>query len=293
MGRTKSCAHLLLIAALSAALAVPAFAAQGGEALPQNPNDLVKKAVANELKTTSQKVYFMYRDTKRKKDGSIEVKEMLETPEVMLGRLVEINGKPLTAEQKKNEDARLNRLTADHDQLEKKKKEQQTDDARVRKMVGALGDAFIYTYAGEEQGKSGKIVVLKFKPNPNYDPPSRELQVYQGMEGTMKIAVPQYRMAQLDAHLFRDVNFGWGILGHLDSGGSFLIEQNEVADGMWDLTHMKLHFTGKALMFKTLNIQQDESTSDYQQVPAMTVAQGLDKLKQVEQQLASNANGGK
>jgi len=209
---------------------------------------------------------------------------------MMLGRIIAIDGKPLDAEQRHKEDLRLQRLLDDPSQLDNKKKEQKEDEERVRQMVGALPDAFIYEYVGSEQGKTGEIRVLKFHPNPNFDPPTRELQVYEGMEGTMKIAVPQDHIVLLEAKLFRQVNFGWGILGHLNSGGEFIIEQSEITPQHWDLTHMKLNFTGKALFFKTINIQEDERTSDYQEVPPLNLAQAIAKLKQADTEIA--ANGG-
>ena len=160
-------------------------------------------------------------------------------------------------------------------------------------MVKAIPDAFNFEYVGSEPTKGGEIISLKFTPNPNWVAPNRELRVFEGMSGNMKIAVPQYRMALMQATLFKDVEFGWGILGHLDKGGDFMIEQSQVYGDHWDLTHMKLHFTGKVLLFKSLNIQQDDQTSNYRPVQQMTVAQALDKLKQADTEYASKvATGG-
>ncbi len=272
--------------------AISSFAGQQPPSTP-NPtmpaNDLVRLAVQNELKPESSNQHFMYRDVKLKDNGSRETKQMISTGQgMMLGRVIAIDGKPLDAAQRQKEDQRLQRLLDDPSQLEAKKKSQAEDDQRVRKMVGALPDAFVFEYAGTEQDKSGEVKVLRFHPNPNYDPPTRELQVYQGMDGTMKIGVPQNRIVLLHAKLFRQVNFGWGILGHLNPGGEFIIEQSEITPQHWDLTHMKLNFTGKALFFKTIDIHEDERTSDYQEVPALSLAEAIQKLKQAETQIASN-----
>ena len=257
-----------------------------------NPRELVRIAVANENKIPAKKMYFMYRDVKRTKTGDVETKEMLQTPQLTLGRLVAVNGHPLSPDAKVKEDARLNRLTANPDDLTKKEKQQKQDDQRARKMVQNIPNAFTFQYVGTEKTDNGELVVLKFSPDPNWDPPDRELQVFTGMQGTLKIAVPQNRIALMDAKLFRGVDIGWGIFGHLDPGGNFLIQQREVYPGYWDTTHMQLHFTGKILLFKSLNIQEDEKTSDYQPVDGMTVAQALNKLKSVDEEYAKNANGG-
>jgi hypothetical protein len=270
------------------------FAGQQAPATSQqnlSANDLVRHAVENELKPESNTQHFTYRDLKLKENGSKETKQMISTSQgVMLGRIIAIDGKPLDPQQRQKEDQRLQRLLDDPSQLTAKKKEQAEDEARVRKMVGALPDAFIFEYAGSEQSKTGEIKILKFSPNPNFNPPTRELQVYQGMEGIMKVAVPQNHIVLLQAKLFRQVNFGWGILGHLNSGGEFIIEQSEITPQHWDLTHMKLNFTGKALFFKTINIQEDEWTMDYQEVPPLSIAEAIQKLKQADPEIA--ANGG-
>ncbi len=283
-----------LLTGILCLLSIFAFAGQQPSAAPpQNlsANDLVRRAVENELKPESNTQHFTYRDQKLKENGSRETKQMISTSQgVMLSRIIAIDGKPLDPQQRQKEDQRLQRLLDDPSQLTAKKKEQAEDDERVRKMVGALPDAFIFEYAGSEQGKTGEIKILKFRPNPNYDPPTRELQVYQGMEGMMKVAVPQNHIVLLEAKLFRQVNFGWGILGHLNPGGQFIIEQSEITPEHWDLTHMKLNFTGKALFFKTINIQEDEWTSDYREVPALSIAQAIQQLKQADPQIA--ANGG-
>jgi hypothetical protein len=273
---------------LGAIIASGPLAAQDWKA---NPRNLVWQAVKNEDRDSGKKVYFMYRDVKRTKTGEIQTKEMLQTPIVTLGRIIAINGHSLSADEKTKEDARLNRLT-DNDELQKKIKQQTQDEQRARKMVAAIPQAFNFQYQGTEKGPSGDVAVLKFTPNPSWNPPDRELQVFTGMEGTLKIAIPEDRIALMDAHLVKGVDFGWGIFGHLNAGGHFLIEQKQVYDGHWDTTRMSLHFTGKVLLVKSLDIQEEESTSEYRPIEEMSVAKALGKLKEIDDQYARTANGG-
>lgn len=264
--------------------------------LPANPADLVRKAVRNENQPEVDKTHYTYRLIKRKPER-IEVREMIETDQGVIGRLLMVNDKPLSAADRSKEDARLQRLVDDPQQLAQKQKSQKEDDRRTRNMVNALPDAFLYEYAGVTNEEPwGELVNLKFKPNPNFDPPQRETMVYRGMEGTMSIAVPAYHIAKIQAHLFRDVNFGWGILGHLDQGGRFIVEQKPVEGTHgthWEPSHMVLDFNGKALLFKTIRINDDETTIDYRPVQNMTVAQAVDLLKKHDGEIAQNASGAK
>jgi len=155
-------------------------------------------------------------------------------------------------------------------------------------MVKALPDAFLYQYDGFEPGKNGpQLIRLKFKPNPDYNPPNRELQVYQGMEGTMLIDPSDERLVKIEAHLFKGVNFGWGILGHLDPGGQFEVGQSRVGGDRWEVTEMRLKFTGKILLFKSLNISEHETAFDYRRAPNnLSFTQGIEFLKKQPEFLA-------
>ncbi len=287
----------LVVLAAAALSAVTLYAQQPPKPdLPANPADLVRKAVKNENQPVTDKTHYTYRLIKKKPDRT-EVREMVETDQGVIGRLLMVNGKPLSAADRAKEDARLQRLIDDPQQLAQKQKSQKEDDRRTRNMVNALPDAFLYEYAGVTNEQPwGELVNLKFKPNPNFDPPQRETMVYRGMEGTMSIAVPSYHIAKIEARLFRDVTFGWGILGHLDQGGQFIVIQKplEGTNGVhWEPSHMVLNFTGKALVFKTIHINDDDTTVDYRPVPDMTVAQAVDLLKKHDGEMAQNASGAK
>src|SRR5262249_1293032 len=114
-----------------------------------------------------------------------------------------------------------------------------------------------------------------------------------GMEGFMLIDPGKNRIAQIDGTLGKEVSFGWGILGHLDRGGRFLVEQGDVGSGHWEITRMNLSFTGKLLLFKSLNFQSSEVFSDFKQVPEdTTFAQGVELLKKQEIVVKENLKNG-
>ncbi len=218
----------------------------------------------------------------------ILTKELIDTKEGLVARLLAVNDRPPTAEERKADDDRLNKLLRDPDARQQKLKQQQEDDKRTRKMVRALADAFLYEFDGRPEGPVGPLILLKFRPNPQYDPPSRDLQVFQGMTGTMLIDPRAERLVEIDATLFRDVNFGWGILGHLDKGGEFMVRQADVTGkGDWQIIAMKLHFDGKALIFKPIHIRDDDTAANFRVVPSdLTFSQGVALLRTQETPVA-------
>ena len=55
-----------------------------------------------------------------------------------------------------------------------------------------------------------------------------------------------------------------------------------VAPGYWELTHLEVHMTGKALFFKTIAAQQNYSRRDFRQVPDnLTPAQAEEILQKL------------
>ena len=286
------------ISRICAALALSAAAASVAEGPPAvSPIELVRRAVANEMKSDDQLVKYMFRQRKETPSGS-QTRLMVETRDALAGLLVAFNDQPLNQEQRRGEYDRLEHFLRDPEELAHKRKQEKENSERVKSILRALPDAFLFEYDGSETGKPGvgepgsQLVRLKFRPNPKYDPPTRVEQVLTGMEGTVLIDPQKQHIAAIDGTLAKDVSFGWGILGHLDRGGHFLVNQTSIADNNWSIARMDLAFTGKLLLFKSLNFKSTEVYSDFHPVPPdLTFAQGVELLKKQEATVAVNQNG--
>jgi hypothetical protein len=269
--------------------------AQGAKQPETPPGDLVRQVVAQEVAAANKAdVKHMFRSRKQIPKGS-QTRLYVETNEALAGMLVAINDQPISAQQRQQEEGHLAWLINNPDQLRKKHAREKEDAERSLRVVKALPDAFRYEYAALESGDSelgnpgDQMVRLKFIPNPAYSPPSRVEQVLEGMQGYLIIDATARRLARIDGTLFRDVSFGWGIVGRLDKGGHFRVQQADVGDGSWDITAISLKMTGKILMFKGLSIISDETFSDFHRVPAnLTFAKAVDLLKSEEQKIAHN-----
>ncbi|MBV9180069.1 MAG: hypothetical protein JO356_02045, partial [Acidobacteria bacterium] len=162
------------------------------------------------------------------------------------------------------------------------------------RILKALPEAFLYEPDGSVNASVGigrmgdRLTRLKFHPNPAYQPPSHVEQVLTGLQGQLLIDPKEKRIAEIDGTLEKEVGFGWGILGHLDRGGHFLVDQADVGDNHWEVTRMELAFTGKILLVKKLNLHSSEQFSDFRVVPGnLTFAQGIELLKKEMARIAS------
>lgn len=255
-------------------------------------NDLVRRASENEIKANNVLYYSMFKDSTQYKDHSI-TREIVRTPQGGLSATVLLNGRPLTAEQRRKEDAKLQKFANDPEARRRRREANQADDKRAEAMLTSLPQAFLYTYVGTEPEPGGdELVHLKFRPNPSFNPPNHETMVYLGMEGDMLIDRKAMRIAKIDGTLFKDVDFGWGILGRLDKGGRFIIVQRDVGGGHWEEVQETLQFSGKILLVKSLTIWSTETMTDFRPVPDnLTTAQALDLLHKSEDVVAENGSG--
>ena len=257
---------------LAGALFLGTATAASGQTLSQNgnpsvdPAKIVRDASWNELHSTRPGRSFSYRQHKVDPKGSA-VKEIVETKDGDVARLIEKDGKPLPPEEEQAESDRLNNLLAHPEVQQHRHKKEQEDSARGDEMVRMLPDAFLYTFDGMVEGPNGLCYRLKFRPNPAFTPPDREGEVYHGMVGELWVDQGQLRLVKIDAHLISDVNFGWGVLGRLYKGGSILVQNADVGLHHWETIHMKLNLQGKLLMLKSVDYSTTEDFSDFKIQP--------------------------
>jgi hypothetical protein len=284
-----------VLAALLSGICLPSGFAED----PANvaPADIVRRAVHNEIASNqSSGMHFRFKDEKRTPQLS-QTKLMVETSDATAGLLIMQNGQPLTPQQRREEEARLANYVQSPQDLRKKKKQEREDTEHTERILRALPDAFLYQRDGTEPGRQGlgapgdELVRLNFRPNPDYNPPSHVEQVLTGMSGNLLIDTAQNRIAEINGTLSKEVEFGWGILGHLDPGGRFLVQQADVGEHQWEVTHMQLSFTGKVLFVKKISMHSNDTFSDFHSVPGdLTFAQGVELLKK---EAAGNLSGSK
>src|SRR6202795_3381881 len=237
-------------------------------------NDLARRVITNELKFQDDHTHWMYR-LEKEQDGKKQVKEIIETKEGSLSRLLSINDRPLTAKQQREEDQRVRELMTSRSAQQKLQRALEAETLQGRRLFKMLPDAFVFSYTGGDED----LVRLSFRPNPTFHPPSLEARVFHDMEGEMWVDCKQERLAAFNGQLKQDVNFGFGILGHLDRGGHFEVRQAEVVAGHWDMTTMSLEVTGKALLFKSIGVLKRENRRDFHQVSDdLTLTQAADML---------------
>jgi hypothetical protein len=234
-----------------------------------SPADLIKAVIRSELNPSDgSEVRWKYLQVKEV-DGKQETRQVVETKSGSLDRLITIAGRPLSSGQQRDETERILRLSHNPEEQHKLEQARKKDAEQCDAFFKMVPEAFLFEFAGQ----SGNVVKLVFKPNPAFQPASREGKVLHEMAGEVWVDAKQQRLVSINGHLVNEVKFAGGLLGHLEKGGQFAVKRTEVAPARWEVTEMAVNMQGKALLFKTISVQQKELHQDFERVPdVLTIA---------------------
>jgi len=227
-----------------------------------SPTDLVEAVIRGELNPSdATEVRWKYLLVKEV-DGKQETREVVETKSGSLERLIAIAGRPLTPSQQRDESERILRLSHNAEEQLKLEQIHKKGAEQCDAFLKMVPEAFHFEYAGE----SGSLTKIVFRPNPAFRPSSREGRVLHEMAGEMWVDAKQQRLVNISGQLMNEVKFAGGLLGHLEKGGQFVVKRTEVAPAHWEVTEMAVDMRGKALLFKTISVQQKELHRNFEPV---------------------------
>ena len=229
----------------------------------ESPHDLVKDVVYNELQERRQISLWQYRVEKRV-GSQTTIQQEVETRSGIVYRVLARQGQPLDPAAQKKETERLNNLQRNSSEQARMKQDAQAEEQRLQRLVTAMPEAFTYTY----DGMAGSNLRLKFEPNPAYTPQTYETRVYHALAGEIWIEPQMKRLVKIDAHILTEIDFGYGLFGRIEKGGTFQIERARVAPNRWKTTVLDVHISGRVIFFKAINKEQHEVRSGFQPVPS-------------------------
>ena len=264
-----------------------ALASCGGyAAMPvgEPAGQLVRETIYNELQDHNNHGYWRYWIQQRVQNDT-RLEEQVETADGPLKRLVQTNGRPLDAQTRDEERARLQHLVNSPQEQASHRKDYLEDEKHVAVIMALLPDAFLFENVGQEDG----LYHLRFHPNPRYEAHSVEQRVVHAMAGDLWIDTRMKRLSKLVGQLSDNVDFGFGLLGRLDKGGWFQVQRVQVSPTEWKTQKLELHLSGRAVLFKTIERETNELRGGFAAVPAgLNLAQGMRLLEQADSRSTPN-----
>ncbi len=231
-------------------------------------------ACANEIRQQTSSTLWES-TSERRSAGHVYVDRTIETIDGDVKQLISVDGHAPNGPEKIKNDKVLQGLLHSAQSRDAMHTSFQSENKDAATLMQALPKMFLLEDRGETNGRE----TIAFRPNPEVQPQSYEQRGIHGMSGTFTIAKPGMRLTAIDAVVLEPVQFGYGILGTLEKGGTYTLRRTEVGPGVWKTQTTKLNLTGRVALFKNINKQQEELKSKWQPVPpGTTVLQALAML---------------
>jgi hypothetical protein len=209
------------------------------------------------------------------------VRDQIETSEGTVARVIQVDGRALTPEEDRAERDRLNRLIASPGGFAQHVRREQENKKTGIGLLKMMPDAMLWSYApGQPQlpnhaAREPALIVLDFKPNPAWSPPSIEAEPLTGLQGRVWIDPENRRMVRLEGNIFHAVNIGWGMIAHIYPGGTVTVDQTHAGGQRWIVDHIVEQLTVRALMVKNVKQHLVFDTWDFQKVEPMSYQQAI------------------
>ena len=245
-------------------------------ALPsQTAKELIEDACYNELQQREKRTLWSY-VAERHSNDHVFREQVIETVEVPVRHLLAVDGNPPTSVQLKEENDRHQELLKNASRRHAIWKQQDNDDKMMAELLRIIPEAFVF----EDLGKEGQSERIAFHPNPEFQPKTYEQRILHALDGIVFVDLQEKRIALLSGSLGTRVVFGYGVIGHVEQGGSTEITRVRLSPQVWKTSTEKIDIDGRFVMLKTINKHQNESRSGFEPVaPNTTFAQALDKIE--------------
>ena len=155
-------------------------------------------------------------------------------------------------------------------------------------MVGAIGKAFMFRWAGRSSLNGRTVVKLSFEPDPAYRSTARFAPLYRHSRGIAWVDESSGQLIKAEAELTGDVSWGGGLIAKLYRGGRFLYEQHEVSPGVWMPTHYSYDFDGRKFVFSSLSAHDRAEYTEYLRVGPP--GEALLQVRREHPRIFANAN---
>jgi hypothetical protein len=245
---------------------------------PTQAQALVARALATEARTAQDLNHPMRYRLRKSSPRMTSTKEIAETRDGDVARLVAINDQPLNPDDELREQARLDALLSDPSRQRHRKQSEDIDTARAMKVLRVLPNAFLYQFTGMGSAATGTVAKFTFKPNPQFAPPDLETGVLTAMAGEIWVDPVQERVVHLAGSLQQDKDIALGIV-QMDKGGWVEIDQADVGGQQWRIVRLRLKMDMR-ILFKGKSSDSVQEFTQFQPLPAdLSYRQAIQMLR--------------
>ena len=195
------------------------------------------------------------------------LRDQIESHDGGVARLMQHNGQVLTDEENTGEQQRLKSLLGTN-RLQQRERDEAHNRTYGTELLEAMPDAMQFSVAPEQTpvpDVPDRQIVVDFDPSPGFHPANLTQQILPTLHGRAWIDLSDHRLLRMELRNSADVNLAWGLLARVYAGGTILYEQRRFQD-LTTFTHIVMHLRIRELMLKTVELDTDTATSDFQRL---------------------------
>lgn len=257
----------------------------------QDPYQLVRRSISqNQLDWVRMKDYtWQAHSTEKHLDshGKVESTKREAWETLILDgqpyrRTLERDGKPLTPEEQRSEQKRLDReirKLSSENPAQKQKRLEDAEKQRRREFafLSEIPDLYDLRFEGESTVDGRPVWVVSGAPRPGAKPKSSDAKMLVKVRGRMWIDKATYQWARVEAETTDTIS--WGLfLARLSAGAKMIFEQTEVNAELWFPKRLLLTGSGRVGLIKRLARDEEVEWSNYRKfsVDSKIVTDGRD-----------------
>ncbi len=260
--------------------------AQGSASSPDRPQNhatdldvgrIVQQSIAATERSWDARDHYLYteRDEDRRlesggrlKSDVIDVSRIILVDEVPFEQLVERNGRPPSAEERRKEAEQVDKLKRETPGERALRVRQQQEN---RSFIREVPKAFDFQLIGEEVVNRRPAYVLRATPRPGYRAHGTYGKMMSNVEGKLWIDKQDFGWSKVDGEVTQPFSIGL-FLARVLRGSHITMEQTRFEDGIWMPNRIEMRASAMIFFVKSYDIIKILAYSDYQLLERASMA---------------------
>ena len=202
----------------------------------------------------------------------------------LYSRLIEKNDKPLSAEDEKKEQEKLDKLinkrkNESEGDRQKREAKQKKEREQGRAFLRDVANAYDFRIVGEEAVDGRPAWVLEAAPRRNFHPTQPHADILPKLKGKLWIDKQEYNWVKAEAEAIDTISFGM-FLARVHKGSHFSFEQTRLNNEVWLLRRFYVNASARLMLFRNMGLEQEDIFSNYKKFSSATKI--LPGVKEVE-----------